>query len=79
MNYENMTLEELEALRLEKMEAVKTVKAELADVSAAYEKKARAAELAYKLNGLSPEDLALLQEMMPAGIESEEKVGTPGE
>jgi hypothetical protein len=79
MNYESMTLEELEALRLEKMEAVQAVKADLAAVSAAYEKKARAAELAYKLNGLSPEDLELLQGMMPVGIQSEEKVGTPGE
>ena len=79
MNYEDMTLEELEALRLEKMEGVKSAREALAEVSAAYEKKARAAELAYKLNGLTPEDLALLQEMMPAGIQSEEGVGTPGQ
>lgn len=79
MNYESMTIEELEALRLEKMKAVQTTKAELAEVSAAYERKARTAELTRKLNGLSPEDLELLQDMMPAGIQSEEAVGTPGQ
>jgi hypothetical protein len=85
MNYENLTLEELEALRLEKMAEVDVVRESLAEVSAAYDKKARTAELERKLGGLTSEDLEMLQGLMPAaqstavsGIESEEKIGNPG-
>lgn len=85
MNYENLTLEELEALRLEKMAAVDVARADLAEVSAVYDRKARAAELERKLGGLTNEDLELLQGLIPAaqstavaGIESGEEIGTPG-
>jgi hypothetical protein len=77
--YEEMSLEELETLRLEKMESVRIAKDDLAEVSSVYDRKARAAELARKLGGLSPEDLALLQEMMPDGVPTEENVGVPGQ
>jgi hypothetical protein len=85
MNYENLTLEELENIRLEKMADVDTARAALAEVSVVYDRKARAVELERKLGGLTNEDLEILQGMMPAaqstavtGIESEEKIGNPG-
>ncbi len=85
MNYENLTLEELEAIRLEKMADVDVARAALSEVSVVYDRKARAAELERKLGGLTNEDLELLQGMIPAaqstavtGIESGEEIGTPG-
>lgn len=57
---------------------VQAYKDRLSQFSQEHQRRERERQLRNAVGDLSPEDLALLQTMEPAGIESEEAVGSDG-
>lgn len=83
MNYEEMTLEELEIVLSEKQAAVETARLEQEAVAAVVKEKRRALELQQQISVLSSEDVEALRNLLNAqslsapGIASTAEVGQP--
>jgi len=80
MDYSTYTIEELTALKDEKESALEIAKSELNDVADALREKLINQELENKLSQLSPEEIEILRNMIPAqmsipSIQSEEEMG----
>ena len=80
MDYSTYTIEELTALKDEKETALEIAKSELNDVADALREKLINQELENKLSQLSPEEIEILRNMIPAqmsipSIQSEEEMG----
>lgn len=83
MNYEEMTLEELEIILSDKQAAVEVARLEQEAVAAVVKEKRRALELQQQISVLSSEDVEALRNLLNAqgmsapGIASSEEVGQP--
>lgn len=80
MDYSTYTIEELTALKDEKETALEIAKSELNEVADALREKLINQELENKLSQLSPEEIEILRNMIPAqmsvpSIQSEEEMG----
>jgi hypothetical protein len=80
MDYSTYTIEELTILKDEKETAFETAKSELDEVADALREKLINQELENKLSQLSPEEIEILRNMIPAqmsipSIQSEEEMG----
>jgi hypothetical protein len=80
MDYSTYTIEELTALKDEKESALEIAKSELNEVADALREKLINQELENKLSQLSPEEIEILRNMIPAqmsipSIQSEEEMG----
>ena len=80
MDYSTYTIEELTALKDDKEVAFETAKTELNEVADALREKLINQELENKLSQLSPEEIEILRNMIPAqmsipSIQSEEEMG----
>jgi hypothetical protein len=80
MDYSTYTIEELTTLKDQKESAFETAKAELNEVADALREKLINQELENKLSQLSPEEIEILRNMIPAqmsipSIQSEEEMG----
>ena len=80
MDYSTYTIEELTALKDEKETALEIAKSELNEVADALRDKLINQELENKLSQLSPEEIEILRNMIPAqmsipSIQSEEEMG----
>jgi hypothetical protein len=80
MDYSTYTIEELTTLKDEKEAAFEAARAELNEVADALREKLINQELENKLSQLSPEEIEILRNMIPAqmsipSIQSEEEMG----
>jgi hypothetical protein len=80
MDYSTYTIEELTTLKDEKESAFEIAKSELNEVADALREKLINQELENKLSQLSPEEIEILRNMIPAqmsspSIQSEEEMG----
>jgi uncharacterized protein YajQ (UPF0234 family) len=80
MDYSTYTIEELITLKDEKEVALETAKFEINEVADALREKLINQELENKLSQLSPEEIEILRNMIPAqmsipSIQSEEEMG----
>ena len=80
MDYSTYTIEELTTLKDQKEAAFETAKDELNEVADALREKLINQELENKLSQLSPEEIEILRNMIPAqmsipSIQSEEEMG----
>jgi hypothetical protein len=80
MDYSTYTIEELTTLKDTKESAFETAKSELNEVADALREKLINQELENKLSQLSPEEIEILRNMIPAqmsipSIQSEEEMG----
>ena len=80
MDYSTYTIEELTTLKDTKEAAFETAKTELNEVADALREKLINQELENKLSQLSPEEIEILRNMIPAqmsipSIQSEEEMG----
>ena len=80
MDYSTYTIEELTTLKDEKEAAFEAARTELNEVADALREKLINQELENKLSQLSPEEIEILRNMIPAqmsipSIQSEEKMG----
>ena len=80
MDYSTYTIEELTSLKDDKEAAFETAKLELNEVADALREKLINQELENKLSQLSPEEIEILRNMIPAqmsipSIQSEEEMG----
>jgi hypothetical protein len=80
MDYSTYTIEELTSLKDEKETAFEAARTELNEVADALREKIINQELENKLSQLSPEEIELLRNMIPAqmsipSIQSEEEMG----
>ena len=80
MDYSTYTIEELTTLKDEKEAAFETAKAKLNEVADALREKLINQELENKLSQLSPEEIEILRNMIPAqmsipSIQSQEEMG----
>ena len=80
MDYSTYTIEELTSLKDDKEAAFETAKLELNEVADALREKLINQELENKLSQLSPEEIEILRNMIPAqmsipSIQSQEEMG----
>ena len=80
MDYSTYTIEELTTLKDQKETAFETAKSELNEVADALREKLINQELENKLSQLSPEEIEILRNMIPAqmsipSIQSQEEMG----